>query len=97
MRKSEKESILDLEDIMEFDDFEECYYEGVSRRKANIRIDGYSMDETDGSCCIFISDYHGPHEDDAVRADDITAAFNKVRHFVTCHTRGQRTTDSNNN
>ena len=71
-----------LIDGEEFDDFEECYYEGVSRRKANIRIDGYSMDETDGSCCLFISDYHGPHEDDAIRAEDITILFNKVRHFV---------------
>lgn len=71
-----------LIDGEEFDDFEECYYEGVSRRKANIRIDGYSMDETDGSYCLFISDYHGPHEDDAIRAEDITILFNKVRHFV---------------
>jgi len=71
-----------LIDAEEFDDFEECYYEGISRRKANMRIDGYSMDDTDGSCCLFISDYHGPHEDDAIRAEDITAAFNKIRHFV---------------
>lgn len=49
-----------LEAGEEFDDFVECYYEGVSRRKANMRIDGYAMDETDGSCCIFIGDYHGP-------------------------------------
>ncbi len=71
-----------LIDAEEFDDFEECYYEGISRRKANMRIDGYSMDDTDGSCCLFISDYHGPHEDDAIRAEDITATFNKIRHFV---------------
>ncbi len=71
-----------LSDGEEFDDFVECYYEGVSRRKANIRIDGYALDETDGSCCIFISDYHGPHEDDSIRAEDINSLFNKVRHFV---------------
>lgn len=35
----------------EFDDFTECYYEGISRRKANMRIDGYAMDDADGSCC----------------------------------------------
>ena len=66
----------------EFDDFVECYYEGISRRKANMRIDGYAMDETDGSCCIFIADYHGPHEDEAIRGDDITSLFRKVRFFV---------------
>ena len=66
----------------EFDDFVECYYEGVTRRKANMRIDGYAMDETDGSCCIFIADYHGPYEEDAVRAEDINAFFKKIRFFV---------------
>ena len=66
----------------EFDDFTECYYETVSRRKANIRIDGYSMVEADGCCCIFICDYHGPYGSDAVRADDINSSLSKVRHFV---------------
>lgn len=71
-----------LEAGEEFDDFVECYYEGVSRRKANMRIDGYAMDETDGSCCIFIGDYHGPFEDDAIRAEDISNQFKKIRYFV---------------
>ena len=66
----------------EFDDFVECYYEGITRRKANMRIDGYAMDETDGSCCIFIADYHGPYEEDAVRAEDINVFFKKIRFFV---------------
>ena len=66
----------------EFDDFVECYYDGVTRRKANMRIDGYAMDETDGSCCIFIADYHGPYEEDAVRAEDINVFFKKIRFFV---------------
>lgn len=71
-----------LMDADEFDDFVECYYEGVSKRKANMRIDGYAMDEADGSCCIFISDYRGAHENDAILADDINAAFRKIRFFV---------------
>lgn len=86
MSTLEEEFLRYVTDILidgeEFDDFEECYYEGVSRRKANIRIDGYSMDDTDGSCCVFISDYHGPHGDEAIRAEDITNLFNRVRHFV---------------
>ena len=71
-----------LEAGEEFDDFVECYYEGVSRRKANMRIDGYAIDETDGSCCIFIADYRGPHEDDSIRSEEITSAFKKIRYFV---------------
>ena len=66
----------------EFDDFVECYYEGISRRKANMRIDGYAIDEADGSCCVFIADYHGPHENDSIQSEDIKAMFKKIRYFV---------------
>ena len=66
----------------EFDDFNECYYEGVTRRNGNMRIDGYSMDETDGSCCLFITEYYGPDQEDTVKADDINSAFKKIRLFV---------------
>lgn len=66
----------------EFDDFTECFFEGVTRRNGNMRIDGYSMDDSDGSCCIFIADYHGASGDDSVKADDINAAFKKIRLFV---------------
>ena len=86
MSTAEDEFLRYVTDILidgeEFDDFEECYYEGISRRKGNIRIDGYSMDDTDGSCCIFITDYHGPHGEGVVRAEDINALFSRVRHFV---------------
>ena len=66
----------------EFDDFIECAYEGVTRRNGNMRIDGYSRDETDGSCCIFITDYRGPNNNSSVRAEEINAAFKKIRLFV---------------
>lgn len=71
-----------LAEAEEFDDFVECYYEGTSRRKANMRIDGYALDDADGSCCVFISDYHGPHEDEAIRAEDINTLFKKVQYFI---------------
>ena len=66
----------------EFDDFVECFYEGITRRNGNMAIHGYSMDETDGSCCILLVDYHGPNKDDSVVAKDINAAFKKMRLFV---------------
>ena len=43
----------------EFDDFIECHCDGITRRGAHYGIDGYSIDESDGSCCIFIVAYHG--------------------------------------
>lgn len=86
MSNEEEEFLSYVTDILiageEFDDFTECYYEGVTRRKANMRIDGYAMDETDGSCCVFLSDYRGSHGDDAIRAEDINACFKKMRYFV---------------
>ncbi len=66
----------------EFDDFIECYYEGVTRQRGNMRIDGYAMDETDGSCCVFLADYHGPFEGDSIKSEEITKAFKKIRYFV---------------
>ena len=66
----------------EFDDFVECHYTGITRRNGNMAIDGFARDEADGSCCIFLSDYHGTDGDDAVMSDDINAAFRKMRFFV---------------
>lgn len=66
----------------EFDDFIECHCEGLTRRKGFFGIDGYAIDETDGSCCIFIVDYHGPNEEDAIRSEDVSSAFKKIRFFV---------------
>lgn len=74
--------VTDLLDGEQFDEFQECYFEGITRRKGNMRIDGYSINDSDGNCCVFISDYHGSHGDEAIRTEDINAAFNKVRHFV---------------
>ena len=82
----EEEFIKYVTDILtdgeEFDDFIESYFEGTSRKKANMRIDGYAMDDTDGSCCIFISDYHGPYEVDSLKSEDIKKLFNRIRYFV---------------
>ena len=86
MSTPEEEFLKYVTDILidgeEFDDFEECYYEGLSRRKGSVRIDGYSMDNTDGSCCVFISDYHGPHGEDAIHAEEINNLFSRIRRFV---------------
>lgn len=66
----------------EFDDFVECRCEGLTRRKGRYVIDGYSIDETDGSCCVFVVDYHGPGAEEAIVRDDITTAFKRIRFFV---------------
>ena len=82
----DNEFLLYAADILmkgeEFDDFTECLYEGLSRRKGNMCINGYALDDTDGSCSIFISDYHGPDGTESIRNEDISSAFKKIRLFV---------------
>lgn len=66
----------------EFDDFSECDCQGKSGNK-NYQIDGYAIDETDGSCCLFIVDYRGTlSENEKILKDDIDAGFKKLRNFV---------------
>lgn len=66
----------------EFDDFIECHCDGTTRRGGHYGIDGYSIDEADGSCCLFIVDYHGPDAEDAIRSEDVKDAFRRIRFFV---------------
>lgn len=66
----------------EFDDFVDCHYEGITRRNGNMAFDGYAMDDADGSCCVFIVDYHGEAGEEAVKSEEINTAFKKLRHFV---------------
>ena len=38
-----------LTDAGELSDFEHCYYEGTGVRRRKIRVDGFGVDEADGS------------------------------------------------
>lgn len=66
----------------EFDDFIECSYEGTTRRNGNMRIDGYSINEADGSCSLFISEYFGKNNENSVKTEEINNSFKKLRLFV---------------
>ena len=80
------EFIKEVTDILisgeEFDEYFDSYFEGITRHKANMRVDGYAMDDVDGSYCLIISDYRGPHESDSLVADEIKSLFKKLRYFV---------------
>lgn len=71
-----------LKDGEEFDDFTECYYEGINKKNAKMQFDGYSFDQADESCCVFIEDYRGPGEDESIRSQDIKKLFNYIYYFV---------------
>ncbi len=70
-----------LEDT-EYDEYKECHYEGLTRRKGNMRFDGYAIDETDGTLCLFIVDYRGPEGNESIIGEQINAAFKRIRLFV---------------
>lgn len=67
----------------EFDDFVECHCDGGLPNTATYyRMDGYSIDETDGSCCLFIVDYHGESSDETIISKNIDNSFKILRRFV---------------
>lgn len=82
----DKEFLYYVTDVLstgeEFDDFIECHQEGISHKRGNMEIDGYAFNDADGSCCVFLLDYHGPFEEDSINAKDIDTMFNLIRHFV---------------
>ena len=88
MSNPEDEFLRMVTDILmageEFDDFVGCYYEGVSRGSGHgaIRIDGYAMDEVDKSCCLFITDYRGPYENDRFDKKRSDALFDSLKRFI---------------
>lgn len=73
-----------LNEADEFDDFYECHAEGVTKkRRANMEIDGYAIDDADRSCCVFYIDYKGPFSsEDSIHNKEIDEKFNLIRHFV---------------
>lgn len=83
----EKEEFLSyatrlLIEAEEFDDFYECHCEGLTRRNGRYEMDGYSVEQSDGSCCVFLVDYHGTQREEFIRNEDIITAFRKLRFFV---------------
>ena len=68
----------------EFDDFVSCYYEGVSKASGHgaVRLDGYALDDIDKSCCLFISDYRGPHESDSLDKKKCDTLFDSLKRFI---------------
>lgn len=71
-----------LMDAEEIDDFISGHYEGETSRNASMQIDGYSVDEDDNTCNIFIVNYQGEYGDDSIRKEDIDTYFKKIRYFV---------------
>ena len=72
-----------LIDATEFSDFKECYFEGVGKGRKSIQIDGFSVEEIDGTYLIFITDYRGVgDENEVLTKTQIDILYKKMAAFV---------------
>ena len=71
-----------LSDAEEITDFQICHYEGLGTRKRRLQVDGYSMDEADGSMSLIVAEFSN---DDAIQsfgAAEAKRCFVALRSFV---------------
>ena len=67
-----------LEDAEEFVDFMPCPYRGTGTRRRNLGIDGYAIDEADGSFRMIIADFDGGAEPTTVTQTSAKTQFSKL-------------------
>ena len=56
-----------LGDAEELADFEACYYRGTGSRNRSLGVDGFAMDDLDGSARLVIAEYGGEAEPTTLR------------------------------
>lgn len=71
-----------LIDIEEFDEFNECYFEGYGSRNKIMQIDGYHFDEVDKSCILLISDLNITDEIGTITNTKINNLYSKIKAFI---------------
>ncbi|WP_147321268.1 hypothetical protein [Rhodoferax lacus] len=71
-----------LEEAEEFVDFTPCPYRGIGTRRRNLGIDGYSIDEADGSFRIIIANFYGRTEPDTLTQTSAKIEFSKLTNFI---------------
>jgi hypothetical protein len=71
-----------LEEAEEFVDFMACPYRGTGARRRNLGIDGYAIDEADGSFRMFIANFDGGAEPITVSQTSAKTEFSKLSGFI---------------
>lgn len=71
-----------LEQAEEISDFLRCQHEGSGLRGRRIQVDGYALDETDGSMMLLIADWCGDAETGTLGQTDAKRLFGMLRGFV---------------
>lgn len=71
-----------LEEAEELVDFMLCTFRGTGTHRRNLGIDGYAIDEADGSFRIIISNFAGGAEPGTVTQTSAKAEFSKLTGFI---------------
>jgi hypothetical protein len=70
-----------LTEAEEFEDFIPAHTEGTGQRQRKVRIDGYELNEVDGSVRILISDFSGSSDVETLTKTRMDALFGQLRAF----------------
>ncbi|RKQ57834.1 AIPR protein [Vogesella indigofera] len=79
------EAARQLEDAEEISDFVQCYFEDPNPTgRKRMRIDGYALDEVDGSYRLLVAEYHGDGAPltPTLNKKDVEQSFKSLRNFV---------------
>lgn len=71
-----------LSEAEEFQDFIPCHGTGVGQRSRKLRVDGYELDEADGSIRLLIADFTGGDVLQTITRTRVDTVFAKLRVFV---------------
>ena len=71
-----------LSEAEEISDFQICLYEGLGARKRRLQVDGYAMDEADGSMCLVVAEFSNDDAIQAFGAVEARRGFTSLKSFV---------------
>ena len=75
-------SVETLVEAGEMADFESAHYRGVGSRKRALWVDGYALDDADGSVRLLVADWRGEDEPATLTQTDAKTVLGRVRAFV---------------
>ncbi len=71
-----------LEEAEEFVDFIPCPFRGTGPRRRNLGVDGYAIDDADGSFRVLITDFEGGVDTATLTRTSARAEFLKITGFI---------------
>jgi hypothetical protein len=71
-----------LEAAEELADFQPCYYRGKGTRRRNLAVDGYNIDDVDGSIRLVVTDFSGDLTAPALTKTEAQSLFGALTAFI---------------